>query len=65
LPLRDEKARRLVTAVLHSLAEWEQRCLEIADYANPGNKVRALSLAKDLEQARVSLQRLVDRADKG
>jgi hypothetical protein len=32
--------------------------LEIADHATPGNKIRALSLARDMEQARVSLTRL-------
>lgn len=32
--------------------------MEIEANANPGNKVRALSLARDLEQARLSLARL-------
>jgi hypothetical protein len=45
-------------AVLQNLENWEQRCLEIADNANPGNKVRALSLARDLEMAKHSLRRL-------
>lgn len=58
MPFRDEKARRIVQAVLANIQAWEDRVLEIEANANPGNKVRALALARDLEQARVSLTRL-------
>lgn len=63
MPLSDPKARRLVEAVLGSIDNWRDRALEIEANANPGNKVRALALARDLEQARVSFTRLVEKAD--
>ena len=59
VPLRNEKARRLVQAVLENVADWEVRCLEIAEHEPPGNKSRALSLARDMEQCRVTLTRMV------
>lgn len=43
---------------MENIANWESRALEIAEHATPGNKSRALSLARDMEQARVSLTRL-------
>jgi hypothetical protein len=60
VPLRNEKARRLVVAVLANIEDWERRALEIADAATPvtGNKARALSLARDMEQCRLGLTRL-------
>jgi hypothetical protein len=60
MPLREAYARRIVCAVLANIDNWRDRCLEIEEHANPGNKVRALSLARDLEQCRVSLQRMAD-----
>jgi hypothetical protein len=64
VPLRNEKAQRLVRAVLENVQDWESRALEIADAALPvtGNKARALSLARDMEQCRLSLTRLAAAA---
>ena len=62
-PLTDSaRAARIVTAVLDNIENWRDRVLEIESHANPGNKVRALALARDLEMARVSLGRLAGRA---
>lgn len=61
MPLAEGYARRVVEAVLANIDNWRERCLEIEANANPGNKARALSLARDLEQARVSLKRLSER----
>lgn len=58
MPLRDERATRLTRALLANIDDWEARCLEIAEHANPGNKVRALSLARDIGMVRHSLRRL-------
>ncbi len=63
VPLRNEKARRIVRAVLENIENWESRALEIAEHATPGNKVRALSLARDMEMARLSLTRLTGMED--
>lgn len=63
MPLREAYARRIVCAVLANIDNWRDRCLEIEQHANPGNKVRALSLARDLEMARLSLKRLADLRD--
>jgi hypothetical protein len=64
MPLAGERAARVMRATLENIDNWRNRALEIADHANPGNKVRALSLARDLEQARLSLERLTqDAAD--
>jgi hypothetical protein len=52
------KAKRLMIAVLQNMDNWRERTLEIADDCNPQHKVKALSLARDLEMARVSLLRL-------
>lgn len=58
------KAKRLMNAVLQNMEDWRDRTLQIADLAHPatGNKARALSLARDLEQCRLSLQRLIGMA---
>lgn len=64
MPFRDEKARRVILAVLENIANWEARAEAIADNCPPGCKHDALSLAKDLEQARLSLERLVQRSEK-
>lgn len=60
MPLRDAYAKRIVCAVLANIDNWRERALEIEQHANVGNKVRALSLARDLEMARLSLKRLAD-----
>lgn len=58
MPFRDEKARRVILAVLENIANWEARAEAIADNCPPGCKREALSLAKDLANAQVSLRRL-------
>lgn len=58
MPLEGERARRIIVAVLQNVGNWEQRLVEIEQHATPGNKVRALSLLRDLEMFRVSLCRL-------
>ena len=58
MPLEGERARRIITAVLENVGNWEQRLIEIEQHATPGNKVRALSLLRDLAMFRVSLCRL-------
>lgn len=64
MALAGERAKRIMRATLENIDDWYNRTLEIAEHANPGNKVRALSLARDLEQVRLSLERLSrDAAD--
>lgn len=63
MKLEDAYARRIVCAVLANIDNWRERALEIEANANPGNKVRALSLARDLEMARLSLKRLAEIND--
>jgi len=43
---------------LATIDDWQARIEEIASHAIPGNRVRALSLLKDMEQTRHSLRRL-------
>ena len=56
--LQAEKAQRIIIAVLQNIGNWRDRALEIEEHANPGNKILALSLARDLEMCRLSLKRL-------
>lgn len=51
--------------MLISIDNWRVRAEEIAEHAVPvtGNKGRALSLARDLLQAKISLTRLVGKPD--
>jgi len=44
--------------MLATLDDWTARVEEIAVHAIPGNRVRALSLLRDMEQTRHSLRRL-------
>lgn len=55
-------AERVVRAVLENLGNWEERLAEIERNApsENGNKARALSLMRDMEQAKVSLRRLLE-----
>jgi hypothetical protein len=55
-----ERADRVVRAVLENIANWEERLRAIEEAATPitGNKARALSLLRDMEQTKVSLKRL-------
>jgi hypothetical protein len=63
VPLREERARRIIVAVLQNIDNWRERALEIEANCSPGNKARALSLARDLELARLSLCRLAEMDD--
>jgi hypothetical protein len=58
--LQAEKAQRIIIAVLQNIGNWRDRALEIEEHANPGNKLLALSLARDLEMCRISLRRLAE-----
>jgi hypothetical protein len=62
VPLRDAKAARLTRAILANIENWERRVLELADAVPPGQKAPALHLAKDIEMARLSLIRLIQRS---
>jgi len=58
VPLRDEKARRIVKAVLANMDNWTLRAGAIADHCPAGAKHDALSLQRDLMMAKLSLERL-------
>jgi hypothetical protein len=58
VPLEGERARRLITAILQNVGNWEERLEEIASHATPGNRVRSLSLLRDMEMFKLSLCRL-------
>lgn len=53
-----DHAERIVVAVLQTIDNWRDRVLEAESFAIPGNKARLLSLARDIEQTKISLQRL-------
>lgn len=63
MPLREEKAQRLTQALLANVENWQRRALEISDCCPVGCKADALSLARDIEAARVSLMRLIRNLD--
>ena len=48
-------------AVLENLDNWEQRVLDLVDCCPVGCKHDALALARDIEMARHSLKRMIDR----
>jgi hypothetical protein len=48
----------MAAAMLATLDNWSERVEEIASHAIPGNRVRALSLLKDMEQVKLSLRRI-------
>lgn len=58
MPLEGERARRIIVAVLQNVDNWRSRIEEIESFATPGNKVRALSLLRDIEMFKLSLCRL-------
>lgn len=60
---QQEREQRIIRAVLENIDNWQERVLEIEQNANTGNKVRALSLARDLEFAKQSLKRLCGVTD--
>lgn len=51
-------SERLIRAVLANIDSWVSAVDEIAFYANPGNKSRALHLKSNLLQSKVSFMRL-------
>lgn len=64
MALQEAKARRLIAAVLASMDEWYLAVAEIEAHANPGNKLRSLHLMRNLAQAKQSLERLLEDAEK-
>jgi hypothetical protein len=58
VPLEGERARRIITAILANVQNWEQRLIELEAVAIPGNKARILALMRDIRMFRVSLCRL-------
>jgi hypothetical protein len=60
MPLEGARAKRIIIAVLENIGNWEERVLEIEQNASPGNKIRALSLARDMEMCQRSLKRLAE-----
>ena len=58
MPLEGERARRIITAILANVSNWEQRLIELEAVAIPGNKARILALMKDIQMFRISLCRL-------
>ena len=60
MPLEGERARRIITATLANIENWEQRLVEIEEAAIPGNKARILALMRDIHFAKLSLKRLSD-----
>lgn len=61
----EERARRIIEAILANLDTWTEQALEIADHAHVStdNKRRGLHLAKSLAQAKASLRRLAGLPD--
>jgi len=58
VPLREERAQRIVKAILENIEHWEHQVLTIEARALPGNKADLLALARDMEIARRSICRL-------
>lgn len=56
------EAQRLITAVLANLDAWIEAIEEIERNANPGNKIRALHLVRNMYQCRLALQKIALRA---
>ena len=58
----EEKARRIIAAILGNIDTWAQQCEEIAEAAHTGtgNRARALHLEKALLQAKMTLERIMD-----
>lgn len=52
---------RVITAVLQNIGNWRDRVLEAEAVAVPSNKTGLLSLARDIEMAKRSLERLTGR----
>lgn len=63
MPLEGARARRIITAVLANISNWQDRLEEIEHHAIPGNKGRVLELMRDVAYAKVSLCRLAAMED--
>jgi hypothetical protein len=60
MPFREEKAERLIQAVMMNMQSWLDDLAVIESFAIPGNKGRILHLMANMEQAKRALQRLID-----
>jgi hypothetical protein len=58
VPLEGERARRIITATLANISNWEQRLVEIEQNCPVGCKHEALALLRDMTHAKHSLRRL-------
>jgi hypothetical protein len=58
VPLEGERARRIITATLENISNWEQRLVEIEKSCPVGCKHEALALLRDIHHAKISLRRL-------
>lgn len=56
--IEPERMARIIKAVLENISNWEDRLEEIAENSTPGNRVRSLSLLRDMRFAHLSLKRL-------
>lgn len=65
VPLREERARRIVEAIQQNLDNWIEAVAEIESHAIPGNKQRCLHLQRSLEQAKHSLEQIMRSAGEG
>lgn len=66
MPLtEEERARRIITAIMSNMDAWTEAVTEIADAALPitGNRSRALHLLKSLMQAKLTLEKLSEQLD--
>jgi hypothetical protein len=64
VPYRDFKVKRMIDALMANLDNWIAAVEEIEQHATPttGNKARALHLMRTLEQAKLTLQHLIEDA---
>lgn len=66
MPLtEEERARRIIDAILSNMDTWIEQAMEISDaaVAITGNKARGLHLAKSLAQAKLTLEKLSKQLD--
>jgi hypothetical protein len=64
MPLtEEERARRIIDAILCNLDTWSDQVSEIADLPDAGNRKLALHLLKSLMQAKLTLQKLSKQLD--
>lgn len=58
-----ERQERIIKATLANIQHWQMRAEALADAVPAGSKSEALSLARDLFNARLSLARLAGLGD--